>query len=261
MRKSVLYLATISSLFYLFQLEGTTAFLTSEKKHASAVSTGTNQDVFVTEAKQLVLKTEVFKKVKITKKKKEGAGPSKPGEDIETDVKVTIQRGADWITLFPQRPHLDLEVENFTVTGAAEDDVKIEKVESEDGEGITFKVYHDDKAIGRKNKTVTGQLHVTALGGFYHQMVPITVQTTYREKTDVEEVVVPDPTGPTPDVPTTPTTPGTPPTTPDTPPSPPPADDSTTPPPPATDTPTEPPTPPLGEEGSPMDSQAIQPSD
>ncbi len=199
MRKTVVYLATISSLFYLFHLEGTGAFLTSEKKHASGISTGTNQDVFVTETKQLVLKSEVYKRTTIKKKKSQDGGP---GEE-DRDVKVSIERGADWITLFPQRPHLDLEAAHFQVTGPAANEVKIEKVESEQENGITFKLYHDDNAIGRKNKTVKGQVHVTALGGFYHLVVPITVTTTYREKTDVEEVVVNDPTTPAPETPET----------------------------------------------------------
>lgn len=191
-------------------LDGTLSFLTSEKKQVSPVSTGTNEDVFVTETEQIVLKTKVEKRIKITRKMNADGSSSE-----SKDSKLAVMEGSQVISFTPQRAHLDLEVENITLTGDAASGVIVERVEAE--KGIVFRISHSRKSAWdkRKSETEKGELRVTALGGFYALTIPLTISTSYRESTDVTEEAAPNPPS-TPTAPDTPNTPDTP-DTPDTP--------------------------------------------
>lgn len=194
-------------------LDGTLSFLTSEKKQVSPVSTGTNEDVFVTETEQIVLKTRVEKKTKIKRT------VNADGSSSETkDNRLSVFNGVQRITFVPQREHFDLDLANITVTGEAADEVTVQRViDDKDGREIVFEVSHSyQEARGkRKSETEKGELRVTALGGFYLLSIPITISTSYRESTDVSEEVAPSQPG-TPGTPDSPSTPGAP-ATPDSP--------------------------------------------
>lgn len=179
-------------------LDGTLSFLTSEKKQVSPVSTGTNEDVFVTETEEIVLKTKVEKRIKITRTVNADGSSSE-----SKDSKLAVMEGSQVISFTPQRSHLDLDVENITLTGEAASEVIVERVEAE--KGIAFRITHSRKSAWdkRKSETEKGELRVTALGGFYALTIPLTISTSYRESTDVTEEAAPNP-------PSTPTTPDTP---------------------------------------------------
>jgi hypothetical protein len=211
-------LMAVALVLNLAPLDRTLSFLTSEKKQVSPVSTGTNEDVFVTETKQIVLKTKVEKRTKV-KRTKNADGTSSESKES----RLAVEEGVQWITFEPQRAHLDLDVENVTLTGDAADEVTVQRVEEE--EGIVFRIAHSyQKASGkRKSGTEKGELRVTALGGFYSLTIPLTISTSYNESTNVTEESAPNQPQPqqpgTPGEPETPDTPITPdtPSTPDTP--------------------------------------------
>lgn len=196
-------------LLNIVPLDGTLSFLTSEKKQVSPVSTGTNEDVFVTETEQIVLKTKVEKITKI-KRKVNADGSSSEAKDSRLSVFNGVQR----ITFVPQREHFDLDLANIAVTGEAADEVSVRRVtDDKDGKEIVFEVSHTyQEARGkRKSETDKGELRVTALGGFYSLSIPLTISTSYRESTDVTEEAAPNPSTPAaPDTPSTPDTPNTP---------------------------------------------------
>lgn len=230
----------VALVFNLAPLNRTLSFLTSEKKQVSPVSTGTNEDVFVTETKQIVLKTKVEKRTKV-KRTKNADGSSSESKESRLAVEEGVQR----ITFVPQRAHFDLDVENVTVTGDAAGEVTVQRVHEE--EGIVFRIAHSyQKASGKKKSgSEKGELRVTALGGFYSLAIPLTISTSYSESTNVTEEAVPN-NPQQPGTPGTPETPGTPdiPSTPDTPDTPAPGGNTSEPPqPPTTDssTPTLPP--------------------
>ncbi|MDF2679300.1 MAG: hypothetical protein K0R47_490 [Brevibacillus sp.] len=191
----------------ILPLEGTLSFLTSEKKQVSPVSTGTNEDVFVTETKQIVLKTRVEKRTKIKRTVNADGSSSET-----TDSRLAVMEGSQLISFSPQRAHLDLDVENITLTGDAASEVKVERVQTE--EGISFRITHSRQSAWNKRESETekGELRVTALGGFYSLTIPLTISTSYRESADVTEEAAPNqPNQPSqPGTPTTPETPGTP---------------------------------------------------
>lgn len=198
---------------HIVPLDGTLSFLTSEKKQVSPVSTGTNEDVFQTETEQIVLKTRVEKRIKITRTVNADGSSSE-----SKDSRLTVLEGSQVISFTPQREYLDLDVENITLTGEAASEVLVERLETE--KGIAFRISHSRKSAWdkRKSETEKGELRVTALGGFYSLSIPLTISTSYRESTDVTEEAAPNPpsnpNGPdtpsTPDTPTTPDTPDTP---------------------------------------------------
>lgn len=164
-------------------MKGTLSFLTSEKRQVSAVSTGSNEDVFVTETERIELKTTVTKRVTVKRSKNADGSTSST-----TESRTSIQEGVQRISFVPQRDHLNLEVENITVTGLDEDEITIERIEQTEGEqGIVFRIAHNRQMVDRKTKTEKGELHVTALGGFYSITIPITVRTAYSSSTDVSE--------------------------------------------------------------------------
>ncbi|MGG0939559.1 hypothetical protein ABHN11_26500 [Brevibacillus centrosporus] len=194
-------------------MDGTFSFLTSEKKQVSPVSTGTNEDVFVTETKQIILKSKVEKRTKI-KRKINADGSS----SVTKDSRLAVTNGVQRVVFVPQRESLDLELANLTVTGDAAGEVTIQRVYDEkDDKAIVFEITHTyQKAYGkRKSETERGELQVTALGGFYTLKLPLTISTSYRESTDVSEEAVPSqpsqpgqPTAPpAPDSPNAPDTP------------------------------------------------------
>ncbi|CAM3339927.1 MULTISPECIES: hypothetical protein [Brevibacillus] len=245
MKKIAVGLFAASLVLNIVPLDGTVAFLTSEKKQTSSISLGTNEDVFVTQTKEMTIETKITKRTVIRRTMNADGTSSETAED-----KVSIDQGAQTIVFIPQRPHLDLELENLRVTGAVEGIVKVEKIESE--EGIEFLISHARGEMEWKNGTVKGELHVTALGGFYDVVIPVAVTTIYKKKTDVQETNAPG-NPQQPGNPSTPGTPGTPetPATPETPPpdgstteptTPPPSDSADSPSPPS-DEATAPPTP------------------
>ncbi|QRG68110.1 hypothetical protein [Brevibacillus choshinensis] len=187
-------------------LDGTLSFLTSEKKQVSPVSTGTNEDVFVTDANRIDLKTKVEKRTKITRK------VNADGSSSETkDSRLSVLEGSQVISFTPKRPHLDLDVENMTVTGDAASEVVVERLATD--KEISFRISHSRKSAWdkRKSETEKGELRVTALGGFYSLSIPLTISTSYRESTDLTEEAAPNPSTPgTSDTPSTPDTPTTP---------------------------------------------------
>ncbi|MED4782503.1 hypothetical protein [Brevibacillus choshinensis] len=233
MKRLAMGLMAATLVLNIVPLNGTLSFLTSEKKQVSPVSTGTNEDVFVTETEQIALKTKVEKRIKI-KRTVNADGSSSESKDS----KLAVMEGSQVISFTPQRAHLDLDVENITLTGEAASEVIVERVEAE--KGIAFRITHSRKSAWdkRKSETERGELRVTALGGFYALTIPLTISTSYRESTDVTEEAAPNP----PSSPTTPDTPSTP-DTPDTPapggnttePAQPPSTGSETPTPPSTD--------------------------
>ena len=188
----------------LTSFHGTLSFLTSEKKQAYSVSTGTNEDVFVTETEQLVLKTQVTKRVKVKRTQNADGSSSET-----TESKISVHEGVQRILFAAQRAHLELDVENIRVTGLAEDEVLIEKVEQTEGEeeGIVFRIAHNRNMADTANKTEKGELHITALGGFYSLTIPLTVQTSYSSSTEVSEEAAPSspssPSSPSPQQPGT----------------------------------------------------------
>lgn len=198
MKKALLYLTTFSSLCLLLQLDGTTAYLTSDKMQESPVSLGSNRDVFAFEEKEILLSTSVHKKIKI--KRTNGPGGQGGGESSTADT--SIERGSAVIVFKPQRPHLTLDPSNFSVTGDAADDIAIVPVAvAEQENGIAFMIEHKLDAVQKKNDTVTGLLHVQALGGFYNVTVPLKIRTSYKETTVVTEVNAPPPSAPPPGTP------------------------------------------------------------
>jgi hypothetical protein len=193
-RRTSLYLITISSLCLMLQPDATTAFLTSEKKHDSPISLGTNQDVFVTETTEISIYTEVRKKVKIVKVKKKDKDGN-PSEEQQVSSQVETYRGGKTIVFFPQRPHLELAPENFTVIGDAADMIEVVREETDKDDELAFRIWHKEDAIKKKSSTIKGELHVQALGGFYHIIIPLTVKTKYDVSTDVTEVEAPPDSG------------------------------------------------------------------
>lgn len=183
LKKLALGLIAITLGLNIVPMKGTLSFLTSEKRQVSAVSTGSNEDVFVTETERIDLKTTVTKRVKVKHSKNADGSTSST-----TESRTSIQEGVQRISFVPQRDHLNLEVENITVTGLDEDEITIERIEPMEGEkGIVFHIAHNRQTVDRKTKTEKGELHVTALGGFYSVTIPITVRTTYSSSTDVSE--------------------------------------------------------------------------
>ena len=184
MKKLVSVTMAVALMIMLNPLEATVSFLTSEKKQTTPISLGTNEDVFVTETESIQIVTEVTKRVTITRKIADanGQGGGEGGAE-ERDVKLSIQEGAFYLRLKPQRPHLDLDVENLKVTGEAEGQLQIERQDSE--KDIMFRIGHIRSQVGRSDNTLKGELHITALGGFYRHVIPLTVVTKYDERTDV----------------------------------------------------------------------------
>ncbi|MED2007918.1 hypothetical protein P4V39_07200 [Brevibacillus borstelensis] len=186
MKKLVSGLMAFALIFALLPLEGTVAFLTSEKKQTVPVSLGTNEDVFTTETEAIRLVTEVEKHVTITRVKTE-AGKSTE----ERDVDISIDEGTFTLVFKPQRPHLDLDVENLKVTGEPEGRLEISREGG--GNGIEFRIGHIRDQVKREHETLEGELHITALGGFYRHVIPLTVVTEYKESSSVVEVSPPPP--------------------------------------------------------------------
>ncbi|MEJ8547617.1 hypothetical protein [Brevibacillus borstelensis] len=184
MNKLVLGLMGIALLSVLLPLEGTVAFLTSEQKQTVPVSLGTNEDVFTTETESIRLVTEVTRHVTITRVKTEEGGSSE-----ERDVETSIDEGAFTLVFQPQRPHLELDVENLKVTGEPEGRVEISRVGGENA--IEFRIGHIRDQVGRGNETLEGELHITALDGFYQHTIPLTIVTEYKESTSVVEASPP----------------------------------------------------------------------
>ncbi|MGG1660497.1 hypothetical protein [Brevibacillus sp. NRS-1366] len=183
MKRLAIGLIAVTLGLNIVPLNGTLSFLTSEKKQVSAVSTGTNEDVFVTETEQIVLKTKVAKRVKVKRTKNADGSSSET-----TESRTSIEEGVQRISFVPQRDHLNLGVENITVTGLSEGEITIEQVEKMEAEkGIVFRIAHNRQMVDRKTKTEKGELHVTALGGFYSFTIPIIVRTTYSSSTDISE--------------------------------------------------------------------------
>lgn len=207
MKKLALGLVAATLVLNIGHLETTFSFLTSEKKQQSPISTGTNEDVFVTDVEELVVTTEVTKHKTVVRMR------SASGATSQTSyTTTTIDEGVARITFTPKREHLVLGLENVTVTGIAEDEVKVELVEPTKGEkveGFQFRITHNRQKVGQKSQTDKGELQVTALGGFYTQKIPLTIRTTYSTTTDIEEETEPDqPSQPgQPDQPSTPETP------------------------------------------------------
>lgn len=202
--KKVIAVAALAAMVTLLPLEGTVAFLTSEKKQTVPVSLGTNEDVFVTETESIQLLTEVTKQVKITRKKVEGAAEGEAGgESEERDVSYRVVEGAYTLRLIPQRPHLDLEPENFRVTGDLAGLLQISPADDEDEKAIAYRLEHRRDQVEYRDGTVRGELHITALGGFYMHALPVTLVTRVKESTSVVEIRVPSvpgvpPVGPPP---------------------------------------------------------------
>jgi len=201
----------------LAPLQGTFSFLTSEKKQVSAVSTGTNEDVFLTETKEILLATDVHQHTEVTRVKRANGSTSE-----SRDSSLDVLAGEYFLTFVPQRPHLDLALEQITVTGSAAEEVLVERVEDgENGGDIVFRIAHRyEKAAGKtKGGKIGGKLHVTALGGFYSLTLPLTIDVSYSESREVivieEEVPVQPPPGSEPGLPPgtpeQPTAPGRPP--------------------------------------------------
>ncbi|MBE5396262.1 hypothetical protein HT747_14040 [Brevibacillus borstelensis] len=186
MKKLVSGLMAFALIFALLPLEGTVAFLTSEKKQTVPVSLGTNEDVFTTETEAIRLVTEVEKHVTITRVKTE-AGKSTE----ERNVDISIDEGTFTLVFKPQRPHLDLDVENLKVTGEPEGRLEISREGG--GNGIEFRIGHIRDQVKREHETLEGELHITALGGFYRHVIPLTVVTEYKESSSVVEVSPPPP--------------------------------------------------------------------
>ncbi|MFD2369573.1 hypothetical protein ACFSO0_06310 [Brevibacillus sp. GCM10020057] len=211
MKKLAMVLVTAALMLQLAPLDETLSFLTSEKKQVSPVSTGSNEDVFVTDTSQIVLKTKVEKRIKIRRTVNADGSSSQT-----TDSSLSVANGVQRVVFVPQREFLDLNEANITVTGEAASEVTIQRIYGEkDGKEIVFEVAHSyQKARGkRKSETERGELHVTALGGFYSLTIPLTLSTSYNESTSVTEEAAPS----QPNQPGTPANPGTTPGTPATP--------------------------------------------
>ncbi|MGG4440647.1 hypothetical protein [Brevibacillus fortis] len=199
MKKLAIGLVTVTFVLNIAHLDTTFSFLTSEKKQQSPITTGTNEDVFVTDTEQIVLKTEVIKQTKVTRKKNADGTTSESSQS-----RLIIHEGVQRISFIPKREHLTLGVENITVTGFLEGEVTVEVVEAMDDEkGIVFRIGHNRHMVGRESKTEKGELQITDLGGFYTHKIPLTLRTAYKSKSDVSEVTEPgQPSQPgTPDTP------------------------------------------------------------
>ncbi|MFF0829663.1 hypothetical protein ACFYU8_22575 [Brevibacillus sp. NPDC003359] len=199
MKKLAIGLVTVTFVLNIAHLDTTFSFLTSEKKQQSPITTGTNEDVFVTDTEQIVLKTEVIKQMKVTRKKNADGTSSESSQS-----RLIVHEGVQRISFIPKREHLTLSAENITVTGFSEGEVTVEVVEAMDGEkGIVFRIGHNRHMVGRESKTEKGELQITALGGFYTHKIPLTLRTSYKSKSDVSEVTEPgQPSQPgTPDTP------------------------------------------------------------
>lgn len=208
MRKLAIGLMAAALLLPAWPLDGTLSFLTSEKKQVSLVSTGTNEDVFVTDTSSLSLKTTVEKRIKIKRT------VNADGSSSETTASsLSVTKGVQRVVFVPQREYLDLDAASLAVTGEAASELTVQRIYGDkDGQEIVFEVAHSyQKASGkRKSETRRGQLHVTALGGFYSLTIPLTLSTSYRESTNLTEEAAPSQPG-------TPASPGTTPNPPDTP--------------------------------------------
>ncbi|MFS0920810.1 hypothetical protein [Brevibacillus sp. 179-C 1.1 NHS] len=210
MKKLAIGLVAATLVLNIGHLETTFSFLTSEKKQQSPISTGTNEDVFVTDVEELVVTTEVTKHKTVVRKRSASGTTSQ-----SSHTTITIDEGVARITFTPKREHLVLGLENVTVTGIAEDEVKVELIEPTEGEkeeGFQFRITHNRQKVGQKSQTEKGELQVTALGGFYTKKIPLTIRTSYSTTTDIEEETEPDqPNQPNqpgqPDQPSTPETP------------------------------------------------------
>ncbi|MFS0558142.1 hypothetical protein [Brevibacillus sp. 179-C9.3 HS] len=213
MKKLAIGLVAATLVLNIGHLETTFSFLTSEKKQQSPISTGTNEDVFVTDVEELVVTTEVTKHKTVVRKRSASGTTSQ-----SSHTTITIDEGVARITFTPKREHLVLGLENVTVTGIAEDEVKVELIEPTEGEkeeGFQFRITHNRQKVGQKSQTEKGELQVTALGGFYTKKIPLTIRTSYSTTTDIEEETEPD----QPNQPNQPNQPGQPdqPSTPETP--------------------------------------------
>ncbi|MGG4493418.1 hypothetical protein [Brevibacillus reuszeri] len=187
MKRVAIGLMAVTLGLNIFPFHGTLSFLTSEKKQAYSVSTGTNEDVFVTETEQLVLRTQVTNRVKVKRTHNADGSSSE-----STESRTSLQEGVQRISFIPQRDHLELDVENIQVTGMADDEVTVEKVEAIKGEeGIVFRIAHNRNKVDTANKTEKGELLITALGGFYSLKIPLTVHTSYSSSTEVSEEAAP----------------------------------------------------------------------
>ncbi|USG66292.1 hypothetical protein NDK47_02870 [Brevibacillus ruminantium] len=191
MKKLVSVVMAVALISMLHPLETTVSFLTSEKKQRAPVSLGTNEDVFLTETESIQIVTEVTKKVTITRKSVDGEEGGGEEASEERDVKFSIQEGAFYLRLKPQRPHLDLDEQDLQVTGEAKDLLQIERQDSE--EDIVFRIGHIRSKVEYSDDLLTGELHITALGGFYQHVIPLTVETQYKESTHVISVPSPPP--------------------------------------------------------------------
>lgn len=215
MKRLALGLMAATLMLNIVPLDGTLSFLTSEKKQVSPVSTGTNEDVFVADTTQILLKTKVEKRTKVRRVKNADGSSSERKEN-----KLSVMAGSRLITFAPQRPDLDLDVENIAVTGDAAGEITVERIDDEGGKNIVFRISHRYQSAWDKRSSGTdrGEVRVTALGGFYSLTIPLTISTSYKESTDVTEEAAPNQPGQpstpsTPSIPDTTGNPGTPDTT------------------------------------------------
>jgi len=174
-------LIAVSLLGNAVPLDQTLSFLTSEKKQMYSLSTGSNEDVFMTDTSQIQMTSRVVKKVRVVRKTQADGSVSE-----DTRETLTIVEGTAELTFIPQRPDFDLDVENISVTGEIADVLKVERTDAEDG--IVFRIAHDRQEIEFDNRVEKGEIQITALGGFYTCTIPVTLVTTYRKSTDITEL-------------------------------------------------------------------------